>query len=254
VRIERTVVVVAARDEAQRLGATLAALRRALPDAELWVADDRSRDATAAIGGAMGAHVVSSSRGRGKGAAVEAAVLAALASDASDVTSARTPAERTLIVLCDGDLAETAYDLRELAARAASRPGGLLVASFEQTRGGGFGLVRRIAAWAIAREREGAGPDAPLSGQRALRASELRNLLPLARGYGLEVGMTIDALRSGMSLVELPLALAHRARGRTPAGFAHRGRQLLHVARACVARTLLVRRVTSGLLGRRALR
>ena len=37
-------VIVTARNEADRLGATLRALRAAFPDAVLWVADDASED------------------------------------------------------------------------------------------------------------------------------------------------------------------------------------------------------------------
>ena len=40
-------MIVAARNEADRIGATLAALREALPEAPLWVADDASGDGTA---------------------------------------------------------------------------------------------------------------------------------------------------------------------------------------------------------------
>jgi glycosyltransferase involved in cell wall biosynthesis len=40
-------VIVAARNEADRIAETLAALRSALPQAALWVADDASTDGTA---------------------------------------------------------------------------------------------------------------------------------------------------------------------------------------------------------------
>jgi hypothetical protein len=235
--IERTIVLVAARNEAERLGATIAAARRALPRAELWVADDGSRDATAAIGSAMGARVVSLRRSQGKGAAVEAALRASLDAAGTTMRPIAAREESTLVLLCDGDLAESAHALGALVEVAGQEAGRLVVARFRHARGGGLGVLRRLAARAILRAGAAARPQAPLSGQRALRASELRPLLPLADGYGLEVGMTIDALRAGMTLVEVPLSLSHRAVGRTPAGFAHRGRQLLHVARACRVRS-----------------
>ena len=43
--------------------------------------------------------------------------------------------------------------------------------------------------------------------------------------------MTIDAVRAGSRVVELELDLAHRATGRTLAGFVHRGRQLVDFVR-----------------------
>jgi hypothetical protein len=69
-----------------------------------------------------------------------------------------------------------------------------------------------------------------------MSAEALRSVLPLAAGFGLETGMTIDAVRAGLRVEEIELELAHRATGRTPAGFAHRGRQLLDAYRAYRAR------------------
>ena len=51
-------MIVAARDEGERIGATLAALASAFPGAALWVADDGSRDRTAALAREAGARVV----------------------------------------------------------------------------------------------------------------------------------------------------------------------------------------------------
>jgi hypothetical protein len=69
-----------------------------------------------------------------------------------------------------------------------------------------------------------------------MRAEVLRAVLPFARGYGMEVGMTIDAVRGGYRLREYQLDLSHRATGRSPAGFLHRGRQLADFTRAYVSR------------------
>ena len=51
-------------------------------------------------------------------------------------------------------------------------------------------------------------------------------MLPFAHGFGMEIGMTIDAVRAGHRVVEVELDLSHRASGRTLAGFVHRARQL----------------------------
>jgi hypothetical protein len=59
-----------------------------------------------------------------------------------------------------------------------------------------------------------------------MRTDVLRATLPFARGYGMEVGMTIDAARAGYRIAEYELDLSHRATGRSFAGFLHRGRQL----------------------------
>jgi hypothetical protein len=52
----------------------------------------------------------------------------------------------------------------------------------------------------------------------------------------MELGMTIDAVRAGHRVCEIELDLSHRATHRTPAGFAHRARQLADFARAYHAR------------------
>jgi glucosyl-3-phosphoglycerate synthase len=69
-----------------------------------------------------------------------------------------------------------------------------------------------------------------------MRVSTLRELVPFAGGWGLETGMTIDAVRAGMRVEEIELPLTHRATRRTPAGFLHRARQLRDIRRAVSAR------------------
>ncbi len=71
-------VIVAAYNEAERIGSTLAGLARALPGAEVWVADDGSTDATPAIARAAGARVGRCERMVGKGEAVTRAARDAL--------------------------------------------------------------------------------------------------------------------------------------------------------------------------------
>jgi glycosyltransferase involved in cell wall biosynthesis len=218
-------VIVAARNEVDRVGATLAALRRTLPGAALWVADDASTDGTAEAALAGGAEIVTRRRPHGKGANVTAAAHAALGVEPSP----------ELVLLCDADLGSSASELGALVDAVAEGRCDLAIASFSRRVGGGFGLTVGFARWAIERH-SGFRARAPLSGQRAMRAGVLRDALPLADGFGLETGMTIDAVRAGHRVEEVDLDLSHRATGRSPRGFAHRGRQLLDAARAYLAR------------------
>lgn len=217
--------VVAARDEADRIAATVAALRSAFPAATIWVADDASSDGTAEVAMAAGARVISRGRPHGKGANVTAAAEAALSDEAPP----------RLILLCDGDLGESAGRLAPLVEAVEAGECDLAVAAFGRRVGGGFGLALGSARWMI-RRLCGFEAGAPISGQRAMRVEVLRATLPFARGYGMEVGMTVDAVRAGYRVSEYELDLSHRASGRTFAGFAHRGRQLLDFARAYRAR------------------
>ena len=212
--------IVAARNEADRIGETVAALREALPGAALWVADDASVDGTAEAAMAAGAQVVSRGRPHGKGGNVTAAAEAALSAE---------PAP-DLVLLCDGDLGVSAARLVPLVDAVERGECDLAVAAVSRRVGGGFGVALGFARWAI-RRRCGLETSAPISGQRAMPADVLRDVLPLARGYGMEIGMTIDAARAGHRLREYELDLTHRATGRSLAGFAHRGRQLADFAR-----------------------
>jgi glycosyltransferase involved in cell wall biosynthesis len=218
-------VIVAARNEADVIGATLAALRQALPEAALWVADDASGDETQAAALAAGAQVVSRRRPHGKGANVTAAAEAALSAE---------PAPQT-ILLCDGDLGSSAGQLASLVAAVEAGECDLAVAAFAHRVGGGFGVALGFARWAI-RNLCGAEPIAPISGQRAMPAGVLRDVLPFAAGFGMEIGMTVDAVRAGHSMREYELDLAHRATGRTARGFAHRAAQLRDFVRVYLSR------------------
>ena len=214
-------VIVAARNEADRVGATLDALADAFPDAALWVADDASDDGTGAVALAHGARLVGRGRPHGKGANMTAAAEAML----SEGTSA------TLVLLCDGDLGESAGRLAPLVEAVERGDCDLAVAAFRVRVGGGFGVALGFSRWAVER-RSGYRASAPISGQRAMRTEVLRSLLPFAPGYGMETAMTIDAVRAGHRISEVELDLAHRATTRNLRGFLHRARQLREFARA----------------------
>jgi glycosyltransferase involved in cell wall biosynthesis len=218
-------VVVAARNEADRIGATVRALREAFPAAAIWVADDASGDGTAELALAAGAQVVSRGRPHGKGANVTAAVEAALGAE---------PPPR-LFLLCDGDLGASAARLAPLVAAVEGGEADLAVAAFARRVGGGFGLAVGFAGWAI-RNLCGQRTEAPISGQRALRLEALRATLPFARGFGMEIGMSVDAVRAGYRLREYEIDLEHRATARSAAGFAHRAGQLLDFLRVYLSR------------------
>jgi glycosyltransferase involved in cell wall biosynthesis len=217
--------IVAARNEADRVGETVRALREAFPEARIWVADDASEDGTAEVAMAAGAEVVSRGRPHGKGANVSAAAEAAL--------SVAEPPQTVL--LCDGDLGASAARLAPLVETVRSGECDLAVAAFSRRLGGGFGVALSFARWAI-RRLCGAETEAPISGQRAMRVEVLRAALPFAHGYGMEIGMTVDAVRAGYRLREYELDLEHRATGRDFGGFLHRARQLRDFTRVFLSR------------------
>lgn len=218
-------VIIAARNEADRVGETVRALRGAFPGARVWVADDASSDGTAEAAMLAGAEVVRRGRPHGKGGNVSAAAAAAL-------SVAEPP---RIVLLCDGDLAGSAARLAPLVAAVEQGECDVAVAAFSRRVGGGFGIALGFARWAI-RRLCGLDTQAPISGQRALRVEALRAALPFARGYGMEIGMTVDTVRAGYRLREYELELEHRATGRTLSGFRHRAAQLRDFALAFVSR------------------
>jgi glycosyltransferase involved in cell wall biosynthesis len=225
-------VIVTAYNEAPRIGATLDALTLAFPGAPVWVADDGSTDATALLAREAGALLVRSERMIGKGGAATAAAWDALL-QARTTTGARPTS--MIFVLCDADLGSSALELGALADAVRRGDADIAVAAFATRVGGGVGLAVAFARWAI-RRRCGLSLRAPISGQRALHARALEDVLPFAAGFGMEIGMTIDAARAGHRIAELELDLSHRATGRSLSGFLHRGRQLVDFVRVYFAR------------------
>jgi hypothetical protein len=207
--VEVTAVLVAARDEEAVIAATVERLRAAFPEAVVIVADDGSRDGTAVAAELAGARVLSLPA-RGKGQAL---------------TLAEREARPGRILLVDADVAGDVTALAEANADLA-------IAAFAKRQGGGFGIAKGVAR-ALVRHVAGFEAREPLSGQRALSQVARARCFPLAAGFGCEVRMTIDAVRGGLTVVEVEVPLRHRATGRDVRGFAHRGRQLLDALLAC---------------------
>jgi len=214
-------VIIPAYNEAGHLPATVAALRR-LPEVnEIVVVDDGSTDETAAVAEGLGCRVVRLERNRGKGKALTAGVRAA---------------RGDILVFLDADLGASAAEARRLLAPLISGEADMVIGRFPQAqRPGGVGMVKALARAGI-RWLGGVAVAAPLSGQRAMRRDVLDAVGDLAGGFGVEVGLTIDAAQAGFRVMEVPVAMRHRETGRDVAGFLHRGRQLVHVARALARR------------------
>jgi glucosyl-3-phosphoglycerate synthase len=219
----RVTALVAAHEESDRVGETVRALC-SIPRLEcVVVVDDGSSDATAARASAAGATVLRSGQHRGKGGALEGALR-------------RLPPAHVWL-FADADLGESAARLEPVLAEVIEGRADLAIAVSPPQAGGGLGMVRRFAGGSI-RVLAGIHVAAPLSGQRALTATALASCRPLARGFGVEAAMTIDAARGGLRVVEVPADVTHRSTGRGARGFAHRGRQGLDVLRALVPRLL----------------
>lgn len=229
------VAIVAAKDRAGTVGQTVSALRALASVDEVVVVDDGSSDGTADAAGRAGATVLRLDVNQGKGGAVTAAVEATPHAD--------------VYLLVDDDTGATAALAAQLLPPVLTGEADMTVGVLPAAgKRGGFGTVRNLAG-RIIRRAAGFEARAPLSGQRAVRGPLLRSLLPLADRFGLETGLTIDAVRSGARVVEVDVAMEHAHTGRTVAGFRHRAAQGRDILRAGWPRLTSARqRVAVGLV------
>jgi hypothetical protein len=224
-------VVIPARNEADRIGATVKAAA-SLPGVELVVVvDDGSADDTAAAARDAGATVMRHPRNRGKAAALETGAEAVRLLEASQ--------DRDVphhLLFLDGDLAESAAGAAPLITPVRDGQADMTIAVFShRVKQGGHGFVTSLSGAGIERAT-GWRPAQPLNGQRGLTRAAFDAALPLAPGWGAETGLTIDLLRRGMRITEVEVPLAHRATGGDWRSQLHRARQFVDVARTLAVR------------------
>jgi glycosyltransferase involved in cell wall biosynthesis len=226
-----TAVVIPAKDEAHRIGATVTAAL-ALPGVDLVVVvDDGSTDQTGRVARAAGARVVRHSRNRGKAAAMETGAEAVRLLDAA------TP--RHLLFL-DADLGETARAAAALVAPVREGKADMTIAVFAtRVKLGGHGMVVGLSREGI-RRATGFEATQPLNGQRCLTRDAFEAARPLAHGFGVETGLTIDLVRKGFRVAEVEVEMSHRATGGDWRSQLHRARQLRDVALALATREPLI--------------
>ena len=215
------VALIPAHNEDQLVGATIRGIRAAGGVDRIVVIDDGSEDATAASARDAGAEVIRLDLNAGKGGALQAGL---------DAVSEQA----NVLVLLDADLGRSAEHVRALLDPVLDGSADMTVALLPRPAGsGGFGLVKGLARLGIA-VLTGFRATAPLSGQRALSRKAWVVATPFARGYGVEVALTVRACRAGLRVVEVPTTMSHATTGRDLSGFAHRGRQFAAVLAALI--------------------
>ena len=225
-------VVIPAKNESDRIRATVAGAAT-VPGVDLVVVvDDGSADSTGALAESAGATVVRHGHRRGKAAAMETGAEAVrLLEQANGRFGPRH------LLFLDGDLGATAAEAAPLTEPVRAGDADMTIAVFtDRVKRGGFGLVVGLAGAGIERAT-GWRPAQPLNGQRCLTRAAFEAARPLAPGFGVETALTIDLLRLGMRVTEVEVPLAHRATGNDWHAQLHRARQLADVARALASRT-----------------
>jgi len=228
---QRVAVVIPAKDEEDHIGATIRAAR-AIPHVDLVVVvDDGSEDDTQNAARHAGATVIRHSVNRGKASAMETGASVVAMRDV-----AGRPAR--LLLFIDADLGDTAVETAPLVAPVHAGESDCTIAALPAQPGaGGHGFVTGLGRRAIERAT-GWSPRQPLSGQRCLTREAFESIRPLAVGWGVEVGMTIDLLVHGFSVQEVPCDLRHRATTNNIAGYMHRAQQYKDVWLAVSSRRI----------------
>lgn len=239
---ETVVAVIPAKDEADRIVATIRATQSIPGVSAVVVVDDGSTDTTARLASDAGAEVVRHTRNHGKADAM----MSGLGRISGLQRVGRLPAGVD-VVFVDADLGDSAAALGVLVEPVVSGQADLTIATLppQRTSGGGHGLVVNLARRGI-EELTGWAPVQPLSGMRCLSPAAVAAATPFARGWGVEVGMTVDVLGAGLSVREVPCDLQHRVTGADWRGQVHRAAQYRDVALALGVRRLRRRLAISG--------
>lgn len=254
-------VVIPAKDEAERIEATVRAAAGIERVDLVVVVDDGSTDATAAIAKGAGAVVVRHRSNQGKAAAMlTGAQLVALRDEAEradggdrfseellaeprvaghtgplPVIGAADAPPRALLFL-DGDMQVSAAEAAPLVDAVLRDGVDMAIALLPAQEGAaGFGMVVKTSREGIKRAT-GWEPQQPLSGTRCMTREVWESCQPLAPGWGVETSLSIDAVNAGFWVKEVPCDLHHRATGKDLRGQLHRAAQLRDVMRALARR------------------
>lgn len=194
--------LIVAHNQARRIAATVRATR-VIPGIEfVLVVDDGSQDNTQDLARKAGAVVVRHSHRRGRSASIEtgSAVIAMRDEDG---------AEPRIILLMEPGLGNAAIAAAPVVEAVLERVADMAVALADDAARHHH-LAARAARKAIA-ALSGWNPLQPLSKVRCLTREALEVALPLARGSGLEAGLTLDVLDAGLTVTEVECDIRHRA-------------------------------------------
>lgn len=210
-------VVILAHNHAETVAETVSAALAVRGVTRAVVVDDGSEDDTGDIAQLAGAKVVRMFGHAGRGGALKA--------------GAKRVDDADVVVVLDGDLGATATQAALLIEPVLAGVADMAIATLRQDdRGVGDLRIANLARWGIARYGGPLHIDDPLSGQRAFTRQCFTTLRPFSPGYGVEVGLTIRALRAGFRLAQVPTTMVHAEAERGMAGFLRLGRELVHVA------------------------
>lgn len=219
---EKIVAVIPAYNEEDFIGFTIDGLLNIDLIEEIIVVDDGSIDRTADIVRNKNVTLIRYDKNRGKGYAIKRALESL---------------DYKYLLLIDADLGCSCKEVIKLINPILSNTADVTIAKFKPAvKKGGFGLVKRLSkygVWMYTSKKL----EAPLSGQRVYTKEVMEKISYIPNNFGIEVAMTIGALKSGFRIKEIEVEMAHRETGRQLKDFLHRGKQFLDIFK-----TLLIMR------------
>jgi glycosyltransferase involved in cell wall biosynthesis len=204
--VSRIAVVVPAKDEGATIGALLDGISEVpVPGHDLHpiVVDDGSTDATAAIAKGRGAEVVVHPENRGLGAAVRTGLRAAVASGA------------VAVAYLDADLEYAPGDIPKLVEPVLSGRADYVLGSRFRGRVRGMRLYRRCGNYAFTALLVLLTGEKITDGQTGMRAfsREAADRAEIVHDYNYAQVLTLDLLRKGFRLEEVPIRYSVREHG-----------------------------------------
>jgi len=213
---QNVTVIIPVFNEEEYIISTLKGIRQVKAINEIIVVDDGSKDSTyELLKKEKDIILLRNNYNRGKGHAVSLGLK---------------HASNRYIALADGDLGETASEFIKLTD-AIENEGEAIIVGLLPAAGkkGGFGIVKSISRngmYLLTSQMV----KSVLSGQRVVPAAFLKQI-ELPGDFSLEFKITLEALRQGLKIVEVPVEMSHRETGRDIKGFWHRGVQCRDICR-----------------------
>jgi glycosyltransferase involved in cell wall biosynthesis len=218
-------IIITAWNVAGIIAETLQSIREAMAELatlelEIIVVDDGSKDDTIQVASKYADRVICHSCNMGKGTAMY---------------NGWRMAGGSYIIFLDAHLGKSAEHVQLLLKPLLQDECDMTIAELPLTHNrGSFNIVKGLAIMGIYRLC-GYHTKTPLSGQRAIRQDALVRIGGLTRGFGAEVGLTIDLARSGFRIMELMIPFRHPESNKDWHGLVHKyklfisvGQTLLH--------------------------
>lgn len=222
-------VLIPAHNEEDNIGKTLSGLEKFNEEfckqkgiqLDIIVIDDGSSDNTYVKALGYKVKAIRLEPNRGKGGALREGIK---------------KAQGDIIVFLDADLKESSYEIHKLVTPILKNDADVVIAKFKPPKKkGGFGFVKTLASRGV-KFFTGKEFRSSLSGQRAFKKEVIEDIKHIPDGFGLEVGMLIDILKKGYSVIEVETDMYHDVTGRDIKGFIHRGKQFFDILKVLISK------------------